>query len=382
MKKILFRTAIFIAVPIILSSCNTNPTQAVATEKPQEYPVITIRPESAVLHIDYPARLEGRQNIEIRPKVDGFIDKIYIEEGAVVRRGQLLFSIHAPQYEQEVKTATAAIKSAEAEVNLARMQVEKTRPLEKEGIISSYELKSAEYTLHAREAALAQTKASLANAKNNVGYTRITSPVDGVIGLIPYKTGSLVSSTSPQALTTVSDIGEMIAYFSWDEKQYLDFTYNHDGSKLGTKLKSIPPVQLILANKREYPLKGQIESVGGLINTSTGSIPVRASFQNPARLLRTGASGLVRIPTQLKEAILVPAKATFELQEKTFVYTVKKDGTIQSIEIQIQSTTPDGRYVVGKGLTGGEKVVTEGLPTLKDGMRIRPMETNITYHVE
>lgn len=374
MKKILPRTAILIAVPLIFSSCNTNPTQAVATEKPQDYPVMTVRPESAMLHMDYPARLEGRQNIEIRPKVDGFIAKIYIEEGSVVRKGQPLFSIHAPQYEQEVKTATAAIKSAEAEMNLARMQVEKTVPLEKEGIISSYELKSAEYTLHAREAALAQAEASLANARTNVGYTYIISPADGVVGLIPYKTGSLVSSASPQPLTTVSDIGEMVAYFSWNEKQYLDFTYSHNGAQLSEKVKAIPPVQLILANKQEYAPKGRIESVGGIINTTTGSIPVRALFPNPARLLRTGASGLIRIPTHLKEAILIPAKATFELQEKTFVYTVKKDGAVQSTEIQIQSTTPDGRYVVSNGLTGGEQVVTEGLPSLKDGMRIRPVE--------
>ncbi len=374
MKKILLRTAVLTAVPIIFSSCNISPTQAIATEKPQDYPVMTVRPESAMLHMDYPARLEGRQNIEIRPKVDGFIAKIYIEEGSVVRKGQLLFSIHAPQYEQEVTTATAAIKSAEAEMNLARMQVEKTVPLEKEGIISSYELKSAEYTLHAREAALAQAKASLANAKTNVGYTHITSPADGVVGLIPYKTGSLVSSASPQPLTTVSDIGEMVAYFSWNEKQYLDFTYSHKGAQLNERVKSIPPVQLILANKQEYAPKGRIESVGGIINTTTGSIPVRALFPNPGRLLRTGASGLIRIPTHLKEAILIPAKATFELQEKTFVYTVKKDGAVQSTEIQIQSITPDGRYVVSNGLTGGEQVVTEGLPSLKDGMRIRPVE--------
>ncbi|HWV32780.1 MAG TPA: efflux RND transporter periplasmic adaptor subunit [Dyadobacter sp.] len=374
MKKILLRTAVLTAVPIIFSSCNTSPTQAIATEKPQDYPVMTVRPESAMLHMDYPARLEGRQNIEIRPKVDGFIAKIYIEEGSVVRKGQLLFSIHAPQYEQEVTTATAAIKSAEAEMNLARMQVEKTVPLEKEGIISSYELKSAEYTLHAREAALAQAKASLANAKTNVGYTHITSPADGVVGLIPYKTGSLVSSASPQPLTTVSDIGEMVAYFSWNEKQYLDFTYSHKGAQLNERVKSIPPVQLILANKQEYAPKGRIESVGGIINTTTGSIPVRALFPNSGRLLRTGASGLIRIPTHLKEAILIPAKATFELQEKTFVYTVKKDGAVQSTEIQIQSITPDGRYVVSNGLTGGEQVVTEGLPSLKDGMRIRPVE--------
>lgn len=373
-KNKLFWPGILISVPFILTSCNTNPTQAVATEKPQEYPVMTIRPESAVLNMEYPARLEGRQNIEIRPKVDGFIDKIYIEEGAIVRKGQALFSIHAPQYEQEVKTATAAIQSAEAEMNLARMQVEKTVPLEKEGIISSYELKSAEYNLHAREATLAQAKASLANAKNNVGYTRITSPADGVIGLIPYKTGSLVSSTSPQALTTVSDIREMVAYFSWNEKQYLDFTYSPDGKQLDDKLKSVPPVQLILANKQEYALKGRIESVGGLINTTTGSIPVRALFQNPARLLRTGASGIIRIPTHLSNAVLVPARTTFELQEKTFVYTVQNNGTVKSTEIQIQSTTPDGRYVVSKGLADGERIVLEGLPTLKDGMRIRPVE--------
>lgn len=354
---------------LLFEAC--SPTQSQTQEGTiQEYPVSTLQAKDAVLNTDYTATIQGQQNIEIRPKVDGFVEQILVDEGAVVKKGQLLFKINAPQYEQEVRTAAAAIKNAEAEVNTAKMQVEKTLPLVKEEIISNYELKQANFNLHAKEAALAQAKASLANARTNLGYTNISSPADGVVGNLPYKTGSLVSSSSPQPLTTVSNIASVFAYFSFNEKQFLDFTENNKGKTIKDKLLNIPPVILLLANGTEYSKKGKLETLSGLINTETGSVNLRASFPNPDGLIRSGASALIRIPLKVSNVLLVPAKATFEMQEKTMVYTVK-NGAVKSAEIEIMDIPSGEFYVVTKGLNPGEQIVTEGMGSLKDGMKIK-----------
>ncbi|HEX8460482.1 MAG TPA: efflux RND transporter periplasmic adaptor subunit, partial [Segetibacter sp.] len=192
----------------------------------KDYPVITVTPQTTTLFTDFPATVQGQQNIEIRPKIDGYIQTIYVDEGATVRRGQPLFRISAPQYEQDVRTAQANIKIAQADVNAAQMQVNKVRPLVEKNIISHFELESAQYTLQSRQAALAQARATLANARTNLGYTSVTSPVNGVVGTIPYKIGSLVSGNTTQPLTTVSNIGNIYAYFSINEKDALNFSKN------------------------------------------------------------------------------------------------------------------------------------------------------------
>ena len=247
-----------------------------------EYPVLTIAPRQTTLFTDYPAAIQGQQNIEIRPKIDGYIETIYVDEGATVKKGQLLFRISAPQYEQEVRTAQADIKIAQADVNAAQMQVNKVRPLVEKGIISKYELESAQYTLEARQAALAQAQARLANAQTNLSYTSVTSPVNGVVGTFPYKIGSLVNSNTAQPLTTVSNIGNIYAYFSLNEKQSLEFIKNTKGATIEKRLASLPPVTLILADGSEFPEKGKVEIASGLINTQTGSVSVRATFPIPA----------------------------------------------------------------------------------------------------
>ncbi|MDQ6481530.1 efflux RND transporter periplasmic adaptor subunit [Dyadobacter sp. LHD-138] len=373
MKNLTFTSTLAsMAILPFLYSCGSNPSQAVTADKPQEYPVETVVSKTTVVHIDYPANLQGQQNVEIRPKVDGFIEKILVDEGAEVKKGQLLFKINAPQYEQEVRTATAAIKHAEAEVNTAKIQVEKTIPLVKEEIISAYELKSAELVLQSREAALAQAKASLINARNNLGYTQITSPADGVVGSIPYKTGSLVSSSSPQPLTTVSNISKIFAYFSWNEKQFLDFTYNQEGKNIKEKLIKFPEVTLLLANKQEYENKGRLETVGGLIDTQTGSIQMRALFPNTNGLIRSGSSAVIRVPVTLKDVVIIPSKATYEMQEKLFVYVMGNNGAVKNTEIEVEDIPAGEFYVVKRGLSAGEHIVSEGMGSLKDGMIIKP----------
>ncbi|RYZ32831.1 MAG: efflux RND transporter periplasmic adaptor subunit, partial [Sphingobacteriales bacterium] len=301
---------------------------------------------------------------------------IFVDEGAAVKKGQLLFSINAPQYEQMVRTANAAISSAEAEVNAAQLQVNKTKPLVEKDIISKYDLEAAQLTLQSRRAALSQARAELANAKVNLGYTRITSPVDGVIGSIPFKTGSLVSGTSAQPLTTVSNISKVYAYFSMNEKQLLDFSRNYDGKGLQAQIKNIPPVSLVLSDGTTYAENGKIESINGLINTNTGSVSLRATFSNPSMLLRSGASAMVRIPQHLENAILIPQKSTIDLQGKKFVYVVDNKGIIKNTEVEIMELAKDNFYVVTKGLNAGDKIVLEGFQSLKDGMEIKPEEKN------
>ncbi len=363
---------------LFISSCSNKEQRAGGAphNAVKSYPVLTITLHTATLYTDYPATIQGQQNIEIRPKIDGYVEKIYVDEGATVKKGQPLFQISAPQYEQDVRTARANIKIAQADVNSAEMDVNKVRPLVEKNIISKYELESAEYTLQAKRAALAQANATLANARTNLGYTNITSPVNGVVGTIPYRIGSLVSSNTEQPLTTVSNIANIYAYFSINEKQALEFTKNTKGANTAARLASIPPVSLILADGTEFSQKGRIETASGLINTQTGSVSVRATFPNPGNIIRSGSSGSVRIPATVDSAILIPQKATYEIQGKKFVYVLSDSGTVKSAEIKIRNNSGGQYFVVEEGLKPGDKIILEGVATLSEGATIKPTKVN------
>jgi len=367
-----------ISIAMVLASCGGNDdakkAAAAAAAGPQAYPVFTVNAQTTELNSDYPATIEGIQNIDIRPKVDGFIQKILVDEGTVVKKGQLLFTIMAPQYEQEVRTARAAISSAEADVNAAQLQVNKTKPLVEKDIISKYDLDAAQLTLQSRKAALAQARATLANAQVNLGYTSITSPVDGIVGSIPFRTGSLVSSSSTEPLTTVSNTSKVYAYFSLNEKQLLDFSTTYKGNTLSQQMKNIPAVSLVLADGTVYAQNGKIESINSQINTNTGSASLRATFPNPIALLKSGGSASVRIPQKVENAIMVPQKSTIDLQGKKFVYVLGDSSKVISTEIQIMDLAKDKFFVVTKGLKAGDKIVLEGFQSLKDGVKIKPEE--------
>lgn len=340
--------------------------------EPQPYPVVQIDPQTTFIETTYPAMLQGQQNVDIRPKVDGFIEKIYVDEGATVKKGQLLFAINAPQYAQEVRTATAAIKSAEAEVNAAQLQYDKTKPLVEKDIISKFDLENATLALTAKKASLAQAKAALANARTNLGYTTVTSPVNGVIGNIPYKVGALVSSSSPMPLTTVSNIDKIYAYFSLNEKQLLSIARDYKGTSLEAKIRQIPEVSLVLADGTVYPVKGKIETVSGQIDTQTGSSSLRATFANAQGLLRSGSSATIVIPQHLENALLIPQKSTSDIQGKKFVYLVSDSNTVSTAGVEVMEVTKGNFYVVTDGLKAGDKIVVEGFASLKDGVKIKP----------
>lgn len=366
---------LFVAGACLLVSCGNKSNTASSLEA-KPYGVITIVPRTTVIYSDFPATIQGQQNVEIRPQIDGYMQALYVDEGSVVKKGQLLFRISAPLYEQGIRTAEANIKIAQADLNAALMEVNKVKPLVEKNIISSYELESAQYTLQSKQAALAQANATLINARTNLSYATIYSPADGVVGLIPFKIGSLVSGTTTQPLTTVSNIQKIYAYFSINEKQQLDFLTNSKGNTLQEKLATLPPVTLLLANGAAFDQKGRIETIGGLVNVPTGSVAFRATFQNPEGLIRSGSSATVQIPQTIDTALLVPPSATWQIQGKLFIYVAAPDNTIHSTAIQVNSNTSGHSYVVVQGLKPGDKVVVEGVGNLSEGLTIKPRLMN------
>lgn len=338
----------------------------------EEYPVLSIKKEKTKTFTDYPVVLQGIKDVEMRPKIDGFIEEILVDEGQFVKKGQLLFKIYAPQFKEENAAAIAAIKNAEAELNDAKMQVAKATPLVKEGIISNYELESAEYALKSKEAQLAQAKANLNNSTANVAYTQITAPFDGVIGLIPYKVGALVYSASAKPLTTISDITSVNAYFSMNEKEFIDFIQKGGEQTLTERINSLPEASLVLANGAEYSVKGKINTVSGQVDPLTGSVNFRAVFTNPKGLLRSGNSATIRVYDELDEAILIPQKATFDIQGRRFVYVVDGDGVVKGVEVKVLEKVPSSKYfIVTEGLSVSDKIVSEDIGGLSEGMRIK-----------
>jgi len=373
---------VILAAAMILSSCGDKPQPQTQAPQVLDYPVITLSKQSTRIIARYPANIEGEQNIEIRPKIDGYIEQIYVDEGATVTAGQKLFKIFAPQYEQDVRTAEANIEIAKANVSSAEMEVKRIKPLVEKGIISEYELQTAEYNLASRKATLAQAQATLANAKTNLSYTVVTSPVNGVVGNIPYRIGSLVSSNTQQPLTTVSNIRNIYAYFSINERQFLEFSANVPGKTLVEKLKHLPSVQLELSNGTLYSESGKIETASGIIHTGTGSVRMRATFSNPKGTILSGSTGVVLIPSNLDSVILIPQKSTYEIQGQKFAFVVNADGTISGVPLKV-SDTGDGKfYIVTEGLSEGDKIVLEGVATLRDGSAIKPVEVNTdsAYH--
>ncbi|HVN56941.1 MAG TPA: efflux RND transporter periplasmic adaptor subunit [Bacteroidales bacterium] len=347
----------------------------------KEYAVIKLTPQAVTVHQDFPARIEGQRVVEIRPMVSGYLQDIYVNEGDRVKKGQLLFHISNPIYEQQVITAKAKINSAAADVNSAKIDVEKIRPLVEKEIVSSYRLKSAELILEARNAALEQAKADLVNANTNLGYTYIKSPQDGIIGTFPYKSGALVGSNSTEALTTLSDISSVFAYFSWNEKQLLDILYASSGKSMEDKIKTFPEASLILANSKEYNLKGKVELASGLISTSTGAATFKAIFPNPDGIIRSGSSATVRLPQVKDSVFVIPQGATYELQNKRFVYKVGADNRVTAIPVTSIPSDNGKFFLVTDGLRSGDIIVTGGTSSLRDGTTIIPREVNeVSYY--
>lgn len=358
----------YLALCLTLAGCGNGSQIPQASN---EYAVRDVTTSVCNLSTSYPATIKGIQDIEIRPKVGGFITKVHVDEGDFVHKGQVLFSIDRVQYEAAVKSAEAAVRVAKTTVSTQELTVKNKKMLHSQGIISDYDMEMAENELASAQAQLASANAQLVDAKNNLSFCSVTSPSDGVVGTIPYRVGSLVSSTTAEPLTTVSNISEMYVYFSMTEKQLLEYTKGTDGVQ--GALAAIPPVNLRLVDGSLYDQTGKVTNVSGVIDIATGSVSMRATFDNPQKILRSGGTGSIVIPVRDSSAIQVPQKATYEIQDKRFVYVVGKDNKVKNTEITVLSQNDGTNYVVTSGLKVGDRIVVEGINTLNDGMTIKPV---------
>ncbi|MEG1563985.1 MAG: efflux RND transporter periplasmic adaptor subunit [Bacteroides sp.] len=340
----------------------------------EEYAVMTLQTANSDLKSTYPAIIKGKQDIEIRPQVAGFITKVCVDEGSVVHKGQTLFIIDQVQYQAAVHSAEASVQVAKSSVATQQLTVNNKRELLKKEIISQYDMDMALNQLASQKALLAQANAQLTNARQNLSYTLVKSPSSGVVGTIPFRVGSLVSSSTPTPLTTVSDISEMYVYFSMTEKQLLGMT--REGGTIKEILAKMPLVQLQLIDGTTYEENGKIETLSGVIEQSTGAVSMRATFPNKRNILRSGGTGSILIPYTELNALIIPQKATYEIQDKKFVYLVTDSATTKTTEISVFPINNGQNFVVTSGLKAGDKIVIEGVGTsVKDGMKIQPKET-------
>lgn len=336
-----------------------------------EYAVRTISGQATDMQTTYPATIKGVQDVEIRPKISGFITRLCVKEGQSVKAGQLLFVIDNVTYAAAVRQAKAAVNSAIAQRNTARLTYQNNLKLFKNNVIGSYELQSAKNALEAAQAALAQARASYVSAKQNLDFCYVKSPASGVIGDLPYRVGALVSASSQQPLTTVSNISTMQVYFSMTEKDLLDLTKTAGG--IHAAIKDYPAVNLQLADGTIYEHPGHVATVSGVIDPSTGSVSMRADFPNPEHLLKSGGSGSIVVPHKSENSIVIPQDAVSQVQDKMFVYVVGSNNKVKYTAITVSPQNDGKNYVVTSGLHVGDRIVTQGLQTLKDGMQIKPV---------
>lgn len=335
------------------------------------YPVQTVSSQSATLQSTYPAVIRGIQDVEIRPKVSGFITKICVKEGQAVKAGQLLFVIDNVTYEAAVRQAEASVNTASASLNTAKLTYENSKKLFANKVIGAYEMQSAQNSYESAVAQLAQAKANLMSAKENLSFCYVKSPANGVVGTLPYKVGALVSGTSADPLTTVSDISTMEIYFSMNEKEMLDLAKT--AGSLEQMVASFPPVHLELADGTTYQHDGKVAKVSGVIDQTTGSVQMIAQFPNPEHLLKSGGSGTIVIKHTNNNAVVVPKNCVVELQNKLFVYVLGADNKVKYTEITVEPQNDGNNYIVTSGLKMGDKYVTNGITKLTDGMAISPI---------
>ena len=360
---------LILASCLILAGCGGS-GQTGSGSAPQ-IATLTVQTTSANLTNSYPATIKGKQDIDIRPMVSGFITRLHVDEGAVVRKGQALFTLDQVQYQAAVNQAQAAVETAKAALSTAQLTYDNKVRLNEKNIISDYDLSMSANQLAQAKAALAQAEAALTNAQKNLSYTVVTSPSDGVVGTIPYRLGALASPSSVQALTTVSDNTNMYAYFSLSERELLNLTKG--GGSLEEVIKNMPSVRLQLIDGTMYSEEGHIETISGVIDQATGSVSLRALFPNPGRLLRSGGTANVVFPNDLNDIIIVPQAVTTEIQDKKFVFVVQLDNTVKTTEIEVHSVNDGQNYIVLSGLHAGDRIALENVQNLRTGDVITPI---------
>ncbi len=359
MKKIQFTYLLpgLVGICLLFTSCGNNQNQAQQAPQAMPFPVVVVPTETVTAYTTYPTSLEGIVDSEVRAKTSGYITHVLVDEGQKVKKGQTLFTLETQSLSQDAA-------AAKANVNAAQVEVDKLKPLVEKNIISAVQLETA-------KAKLAQAQSGYNSIAANIGYATIKSPVDGYVGAIPFREGALISPTSQVPLTTVADINKIYAFFSLNEKDYLDFLEANEGETLEQKIKNLPKVRLILANGGLYPQEGTIQTINSQVNSSTGTVSFRAVFDNPNHLLSSGYSGKIQLPKEYKNATVVPAMSTYERQGVTYVYKVQGDTLAVSNSINVLDRV-DNIVIVKDGVKPGDKIVAQGVGKLRDKTPIVP----------
>ncbi|GAB3879029.1 efflux RND transporter periplasmic adaptor subunit [Hymenobacter segetis] len=359
-----------LAGSVLLAGCAEQqaPQQALA---PPALPVQALHTGTAITYQDYPASIEGVVNVEIRPQVAGVLDRILVDEGAAVRKGQPLFKINDAPYREQLNNAVAAQQAAAGAVTSAQVEVDRYAPLVQNKVVSEVQLKTAQAALTVAQANLQRAKAAVNSARINLGYTTITAPVSGFLGRLQTKQGSLVGPTDAQALTQLSDVHEVHTYFALGEDDFITFRNQYAGRTLQEKLRHLPPVALVLSDQSTYPTRGKVDVVAGQFDRTTGSVTLRATFPNADGLLRSGNTGTIRLALPHPNVLLVPAAATIEMQDKVFVYAVGDSNRVRRRAITIQGKN-GANYLVSEGVKNGDRIVLQGVDHLQEGQIIQP----------
>ena len=357
---------IFAAGLAMLSACNQSTKNAPKGET--YYETLEVALCDRTLSTGYSAAISGVQTVEIRPQVSGMITEILIEEGENVRKGQVLFVIDQTPYKAAHQIAVANVKSAEASLSTAELIYQSNKDLFEQDVVSEFDLMTAQNNLTEAQARLTLCKAEEVNASNNLSYTEVRSPVNGVASMIPYRVGALVSSSISQPLVTVSDDSHVYAYFSMAENQMLDMVQQY--GSLDNAIRQMPEVELMMSNGQLYEHTGKINAISGTISETTGAVSIRAVFSNRNHLLRNGGSGTIVIPMTLNNCIAIPQSATYELQDRIFVYKVI-DGKASASEIHVTPQNNGKEYIVTSGLEVGDIIVAEGAGLIKEGTPIK-----------
>lgn len=386
----------------MLSAVSCKKKEEKKPDGPKEVPVVAVEQRNVTGYQSFPASIQGRVNNDVRAKIQGYITQVLVDEGQYVSKGQPLFRLETNTLSQSadaaragigaaqsgVAAAKASVNAAQAAVNAAQVEVNKLIPLVQKNIISNVQLETAKANLSRAQAQLSQARAAelQANAgvsqatanyrgvQANIDYSVIRAPISGVIGKLPLKVGSLVGPTDPTPLTTVSDTSGVFAYFSMNEKEYLNFLEDSYGATVPEKLRNMPMVELELANGSTYSEKGKIEAVTGQIDQKTGTIQFRVSFPNAAKLLSNGNSGTIKVPKLYDQALVVPESATFEQQGLVYVYRVEKD-TAKNVLIGVTDRV-NNLVVIKDGIKKGEKIVAQGVGQLKPNSAVKPKPAN------
>ncbi len=364
MKKTLLWAAASI---LMLGACQQKKQQ----QEAKVYKTQTVQESSQMLNMEYSATMTGRKIVEVRPQVSGLITQILIKEGQKVQKGQPLMEIDQVPFRAAVNTAKASLKAAEAGEASALLNYNSRRKLHDQKVISDFEEQTAHQALLKAQAEVAQAKAELVNAQNSLSYTVVRSPLDGVAGMIPYHVGALVSSSIATPLVTVSDDSQMLVYFSISEREAADLVMLY--GSMEKFLEQMPAADFRMSNNKMYPLQGHVDAVSGIVDAGTGTVRMRAVFDNPDRLLRNGSTGTIILHSQRDNVIVIPQTATYELQDRVFTYRVV-DGKTKSTPVEVNRLNNGTSYVVESGLQEGDIIISEGAGLLKEGEPIKAME--------